>query len=424
MITSPCVSLRARGQRLVEARRGVDAFEPVVEQRLQAGIAQAQQVGQARQRPVRAGDRAPAAACRTPAWPAARRRAKARTVSSRPTSSALRRSRSAASSAVSQPGSMWMRRPQALQRRRGRAWPARACSLPSVCTFSCSAAAPRARADSSACLRASALTRLLLRAALARRARAPARCSSCSRASASRCASLGGGELRAAARPAARRRARRARLRSAAQPLAPRVELARLLVDVAAVGGQHLDLLLHLRRRRRAARCCAPAPRAAPLRARAAARACSSACAASSSACSSAAAICAASVLDLGLRVVLAARAHCAFCAFELGQALLDALAAFDHVADALLEPARPRAPASASAPCAACSSSLGRVVRLAHGLELGLDVAQLGHARFERVDRLGDRLALTRSSSLAASRCFRNQSWCCFSVPSSCSAR
>ena len=48
--------LTARGQRLVQAGRGVHAFEPVVEQRLQPGIVQPQQLRQARQRAVRAGD--------------------------------------------------------------------------------------------------------------------------------------------------------------------------------------------------------------------------------------------------------------------------------------------------------------------------------------------------------------------------------
>jgi hypothetical protein len=64
-----------------------------------------------------------------------------------------------------------------------------------------------------------------------------------------------------------------------------------------------------------------------------------------------------------------------------------------------------------------------GGVVGLAHGLELGLDVAQLGQAGFQRVGRFGDG-ALHALLFLAASRCFRNHSWCSFSVPCSCSAR
>jgi hypothetical protein len=47
--------LAAMRQGFVEAGGGVDAFEPVAQQRLHAGVAQAQQVGQARQRLVRAG---------------------------------------------------------------------------------------------------------------------------------------------------------------------------------------------------------------------------------------------------------------------------------------------------------------------------------------------------------------------------------
>ena len=50
--------LAARGQRLVQAAGGVHAFEPVVQQRLQAGVVQTQQLGQARQRAVRVGMRA------------------------------------------------------------------------------------------------------------------------------------------------------------------------------------------------------------------------------------------------------------------------------------------------------------------------------------------------------------------------------
>ena len=72
----------------------------------------------------------------------------------------------------------------------------------------------------------------------------------------------------------------------------------------------------------------------------------------------------------------------------QLGQARLGALAAFDHVADALLEPAhlqlrlRPARPAR--------RAGVGRgVVRLADLFQLRLDVAQVGHARFERVGGL-----------------------------------
>ena len=44
---------RARGERLVEVARGVDAFEPVAEQRVEARVAEMQQVGQARQGAMR-----------------------------------------------------------------------------------------------------------------------------------------------------------------------------------------------------------------------------------------------------------------------------------------------------------------------------------------------------------------------------------
>ena len=211
-------------------------------------------------------------------------------MSSRPTSSAPRRSRSAASSAVSQPGSMWMRRPQALQAVEAvLGQPGLAACLRSA-PFPAAPCSASRRAPRSACVPPSALTGPAARAALLverrhlllqlvqarigrvlRRFRRPA-------------------QLRAAGRPGAPRRARPAPCCSAGQALAPRLELARLLLDVALLGGQHLDLLLHLRRPRCAARwlrACACAQRlfevgqvAAPaLRA----------CAASSSACSSAA---------------------------------------------------------------------------------------------------------------------------------------
>jgi hypothetical protein len=45
--------------------------------------------------------------------------------------------------------------------------------------------------------------------------------------------------------------------------------------------------------------------------------------------------------------------------------------------------------------------------------------VAQLGHARLQRVDRLVGLRPSTRTSSLASRRArFRNHSWCCLSVP------
>ena len=127
-------------------------------------------------------------------------------------------------------------------------------------------------------------------------------------------------------------------LRFGVEALAPRLELAALLLDVAAFGGQHLDLLLHL----------PTAPRCSPTSACAARNASSSSgsaapdvstCRTVSAACVSATAVwpaidsssACASSLPLGpLRGLL----------LQLGKPLLDALAAFDHVADALLEPA------------------------------------------------------------------------------------
>ena len=56
MMTSPWVRPRARCQRFVEVARGVDAFEPVTEQGRQAGVAEVEQVGEARQGLVRGSD--------------------------------------------------------------------------------------------------------------------------------------------------------------------------------------------------------------------------------------------------------------------------------------------------------------------------------------------------------------------------------
>jgi hypothetical protein len=136
-----------------------------------------------------------------------------------------------------------------------------------------------------------------------------------------------------------------------------RRELARLVVDVAAVGGQHLDLLLHLRHGvalLRWLRDCALRTASSSLRQL---PACSSACASPA----------------LGLLVggfdllgrCLPARPRprpgagpLLVLRLQVGQALLGALAAFDHVADALFEPAHFQR-ASASAPCFRCSASL-----------------------------------------------------------------
>ena len=72
---------------------------------------------------------------------------------------------------------------------------------------------------------------------------------------------------------------------------------------------------------------------------------------------------------------------------FELAQTLLDALAALDDVADALLEPAHLER-GLGEQPLRRVQIVAGGVVRLAQRLEVGLDLAQLGDARLERVGR------------------------------------
>ena len=114
--------------------------------------------------------------------------------------------------------------------------------------------------------------------------------------------------------------------------------------------------------------------------------------------------------------------AHCAFCAFRSASRRLRALAALDDVADALFEPADLERRIGQLA-LALVQQVVGGVVRLAQPLELGLDLAQLGEARFQRVRRV-QHAWCARCSSPAASRCFRNHSWCSFSVPCSCSGR
>ncbi len=112
---------------------------------------------------------------------------KARTISSRDTSSAPRRSRSAASSAFSQPVSMWMRLHRPCR-------PSSPClasqgfNLPSVLTLSCSALSASMRADRSDCFADSWFTANWA----ARRSSSSwgtLSCSSCSTASASSAAS-------------------------------------------------------------------------------------------------------------------------------------------------------------------------------------------------------------------------------------------
>ena len=75
----------------------------------------------------------------------------------------------------------------------------------------------------------------------------------------------------------------------------------------------------------------------------------------------------------------------------QLGQPRLGALAAFDDIADALLEPAHfQRRFAELALP--GVQHVVGRVVRLAHRLQFGLHRAQLGQPRFQRIRGLGHR--------------------------------
>ncbi len=73
---------------------------------------------------------------------------------------------------------------------------------------------------------------------------------------------------------------------------------------------------------------------------------------------------------------------------FELQRALLGALAAFDDEADLRLQPAHLGTGLVQQA-LRAVDLIARRVMRLADGLQIGFDVAQVGHARFEVVDGL-----------------------------------
>lgn len=171
-----------------------------------------------------------------------------------------------------------------------------------------------------------------------------------------------------------------------AQPFAALVELARLLLDVALVGRQHLDLLLHLHdgRALRIGLVLRPLLRFLELgHARVV-------------------------LLELGREqhgLLLGVHALTGQ-RFDLGlgldaavvplrdllaqlhQPLLHALAALDHEADLALEPADLGAGLVELA-LRLIHQVAGAVVGLAHGLELVLDVAQVGRARLEVVDRL-----------------------------------
>ena len=68
----------------------------------------------------------------------------------------------------------------------------------------------------------------------------------------------------------------------------------------------------------------------------------------------------------------------------QVGQALFGALAAFHHVADALFEPADFQR-GIGQRPLLEVQRVAGGVVRLAHGFQLQLAMAQLGQAGFQR---------------------------------------
>ena len=194
---------------------------------------------------------------------------------------------------------------------------------------------------------------------------------------------------------------------SPTQPLAPRLGLRLALVDAARLGGEDLDLLLHRRRPRRAARRCASAPRAAPLRCAARRSACAASSAAIASALRSAASIVAAEPRVLGPRFGSRASRQPALCASRSARWRTQALAAFDDVADPLLEPAHLERGLAERA-LRRVQRVVGVVVRLADRLELGLGVAQVGAARLRarsiaRDDRLADALFLARRVAVLA---------------------
>ncbi len=199
--------------------------------------------------------------------------------------------------------------PQALQACPGRAWPARAASLPSVLTFSCSALSasmPRRQVGLACAL--SVLT-ACWRVRRSSSSCGTLSCSSCRRASAVAGGFLRGGELLLqVGQPRFVGRGQRV----AGRPPAVRarcVSWRDLLLDVALVGRQHLDLLLHLRHAAALLVELRPAP------ARSASSRSGSCCAVlfdlggqQHRPVSSASTPCAGQRFDLGRRVVLAAR--------------------------------------------------------------------------------------------------------------------
>ena len=199
------------------------------------------------------------------------------------------------------------------------------------------------------------------------------------------------------------------------------MQRARLFVDVAAVGGQQLDLLLHLghlaallvaarlRDTHGIVECRQLLRLLLGLRGQQLGLLVGGADLLRSDrelACSVAAALLPGAVLRL-----------------QLVHALHRALAAFDDVADALLEPADFER---------GFGQQALRTMQLVTGLRSAPGARFRGRPRPGAIPPcapparwpLRPRAFLTRSSSLAASRCFRNHSWCSLSVPWSCSAR
>ena len=331
---------------------------------------------------------APAAACRTPAAPAARRRQRRARLSMRPTSSAFSRSRSADFERRFPAGLDVHLRPQALQ-------------------------AVEAVLGQPGLELALGLHLFLQRAQRVQRARrgrpACALCALTSSCCARRCSSS------AAPAPAARAGALRRRDSAASSAGTWRLQACR----AAAASGALRPCRSAASRSRRAfsARdlllaCCgcrrpAPGSAAAPaLTACALLVGCAPRAARTASSSAGSVSRCA-----LGLRGQLgrlaprprrsarrAARPRrrrprgaaptALFCASSSAMRCSTRCAAFDDVADALFEPAHLERGLGQRA-LRGVQRVAGGVVRLAHGLELGLDLAQLGHARFERVVRL-----------------------------------
>ena len=258
--------VRARGQRRIEIGRGVDALEPVVQQRLEAGIAEPQQVAEARQGAMGVRDRA------------GRRRVERQPHRRRIGGERLHRLE-----------------PADLQRADALAQRGFERRFPAVLDVQ---ASPQALQRIEAMLGQPRLQlafdlHLLLQRALRREARAelglpaglgidaflagPPRAIERSDLVAERRDARVGRSLGLSGRLEALAQVGEVReiglgelLRLGVEALAPRLELATLLLRAAAFGGQHLDLLLHAADRAALRRRPRPARRATPLRDRAA----------------------------------------------------------------------------------------------------------------------------------------------------------